>query len=142
MATGGDASRAAAGAPGAASTVPVGWARLVRLGPVGVAAGFLAALFGVGGGIVIVPMLIFLLAYDARAATATSLAAIIFTSAFGAAIYAWHGHLEWREALLVGLPAVIGLLGGLAIKERISSRALTLAFAALLVGVAVKLALS
>ena len=114
----------------------------MRLVPVGVCAGFLAALFGVGGGLVIVPMLILLLGYDARVATATSLAAIIFTSAFGAAIYEWHGHLEWRKALLVGLPAVVGLLGGLAIKERLSSRALTLAFAAVLVGVAVKLALS
>jgi uncharacterized membrane protein YfcA len=142
VATGGDASRAAAGAPAAAPTVPAGWKRLVRLGPIGVCAGFLAALLGVGGGLVIVPMLIFLLAYEARAATATSLAAIIFTSAYGSAIYAWRGHLEWREALLVGLPAVIGVLGGLAIKERLSSRALTLAFAAVLVGVAVKLSLS
>jgi uncharacterized protein len=120
----------------------VGWTRLWRLVPIGICAGFLSALFGVGGGMVIVPMLIILLAYDARAATATSLAAIIFTAAFGAAIYAWRGHLEWREALLVGLPAVIGLLGGLAIKARLSSRALTLAFAAVLVGIAVKLALS
>jgi len=114
----------------------------VRLAPVGVAAGFLAALFGVGGGIVMVPMLILLLGYEARPATATSLAAIIFTAAYSVAIYAWHGHVEWREGLLVGLPAVVGLLGGLAIKARLSSRALTLAFAVVLVAVAVKLALS
>jgi uncharacterized membrane protein YfcA len=114
----------------------------VRLAPVGVAAGFLAALFGVGGGIVMVPMLILLLGYEARPATATSLAAIIFTAAYGVAIYAWQGHVEWQEGLLVGLPAVVGLLGGLAIKARLSSRALTFAFAAVLLGVAVKLALS
>jgi uncharacterized protein len=106
-----------------------------------VCAGFFSALFGVGGGIVVVPLLIATLAYDARPATATSLAAIIFTAAFGAAIYATRGRVEWREALLVGLPAVGGLLLGLAIKARLSSRTLTLAFAALLVGVAVRLAL-
>jgi uncharacterized membrane protein YfcA len=142
VATGGDASRAAAGAPGAPRAAPAGWPRLARLGAIGVCAGFFSALFGVGGGIVVVPMLILLLAYDARVATATSLAAIIFIAAFGAAVYAWRGHLEWREALLVGLPGVLGLLGGLAIKARLSSRALTLTFAAVLVGIAVKLALS
>jgi uncharacterized membrane protein YfcA len=126
----------------AAAGPPQGRERWLLLGAIGVGAGFFAALFGVGGGIVMVPLLIGLLAYDAHSATATSLAAIIFTSALGAAVYAWRGHLEWREALLVGLPAVAGLLVGLQIKERLSSRALTLAFAVVLVGVAVKLALS
>jgi uncharacterized membrane protein YfcA len=121
---------------------PQGAARWLVLGAIGVAAGFFSALFGVGGGILIVPLLIALLGYDAHSSTATSLAAIIFIAAFGAAIYAWRGHLELREALLVGLPAVAGLLIGLAIKERLSSRALTLAFAVVLAAVAVRLALS
>ena len=58
------------------------WGRLVAIG---LASGVFASLFGVGGGIVMVPLLIVLLAYDARAATATSLAAIIITATAGAA---------------------------------------------------------
>lgn len=101
-----------------------------------------ASLFGVGGGIVMVPLLIGLLAYDAKAATATSLAAIIFTATVGAATHGALGNVHWDTAALVGVPAMAGLLGGLALKERLSSRALTYAFAALLLVVAVRLAVS
>jgi uncharacterized membrane protein YfcA len=91
----------------------------------------------VGGGIIVVPLLIALLAYDARVATATSLAAIIFTATVGAATHGALGNVDWTTAVLVGVPAMAGLSVGLAIKERISSRTLTYAFAALLVAVAV-----
>jgi uncharacterized membrane protein YfcA len=94
----------------------------------------------VGGGIVVVPLLLWLLAYDAKVATATSLAGIIFTSAFGVATHGVLGNVEWSKALLIGIPAMAGLLLGLALKERLSSRTLTLAFAVLLVAVAVRLA--
>lgn len=116
-----------------------------RLGPlvaIGLAAGLFASLFGVGGGIVMVPLLIGLLAYDPRAATATSLAAIIFTATVGAATHGALGNVHWGTAALVGIPAMAGVTIGLAIKERISARALTYAFAALLLAVAVRLALS
>jgi uncharacterized protein len=96
----------------------------------------------VGGGIIMVPLLIALLAYDARVATATSLAAIIFTATVGAVTHGALGNVDWLTAALVGVPAMAGLNLGLAIKERISSRALTYAFAALLVAVAVRMALS
>lgn len=84
-----------------------------------------------------VPLLIALLAYDARAATATSLAAIIFTATFSALSHGALGNVEWGIALLVGLPAMAGVALGVAVKRRISSRVLTHAFAALLVAVAV-----
>jgi uncharacterized membrane protein YfcA len=106
----------------------------------GLAAGLFASLFGVGGGVVMVPLLIGLLAYDARVATATSLAAIIVTASVGAATHGALGNVEWDTALLVGLPAMVGVTLGVAIKDRISSRALTYAFAGLLVVVAVGLA--
>jgi len=109
---------------------------------IGLTAGLFASLFGVGGGIVMVPLLIWLLAYDARAATATSLAAILFTATVGAATHGTLGNVHWDTALLVGLPAMVGLNVGLAIKQRVSTRALTYAFAALMVVVAVRLALA
>jgi uncharacterized membrane protein YfcA len=96
-----------------------------------------ASLFGVGGGLVMVPLLIGLLAYDARAATATSLAAIIYTASFAALSHGALGNVEWGTALLVGLPAMAGVALGVAAKRRVSSRVLTYAFAALLVAVAV-----
>jgi uncharacterized membrane protein YfcA len=118
---------------------PVGRPRLARLAAIGLAAGLFSALLGVGGGIVVVPLLIALLAYDAKVATATSLAGIIITSAFGVAAHGALGNVQWEDAILIGLPAMVGLLIGLAIKDRITSRALTYAFAVLLVAVAVVL---
>jgi uncharacterized protein len=112
----------------------------VRLAAIGLAAGLFSALFGVGGGIIMVPLLIALLAYDAKVATATSLAAIIFTATVGAATHGALGNVEWETALLIGIPAMVGVNLGLAIKARVSSRALTYAFAVLLVAVAVQLA--
>lgn len=107
---------------------------------IGLVAGLFSALFGVGGGIVIVPMLIALLAYDARIATATSLAAIVFTAAFGTLAHGALGNVDWGTALLVGVPAMAGVNVGLWIKARISSAALTYAFALLLVVVAIDMA--
>jgi uncharacterized membrane protein YfcA len=87
-----------------------------------------------------VPLLIALLAYDAKVATATSLAAIIFTATVGTAAHGVLGNVEWETALLIGIPAMAGVNLGLAIKDRVSSRALTYGFAILMVVAAVRLA--
>jgi uncharacterized protein len=114
--------------------------RLARLAVIGLAAGLFAALFGVGGGVIMVPLLIGLLAYDAKVATATSLAAIVFTATVGTITHGALGNVEWLTALLIGIPAMVGVNLGIAIKARVSSRALTYTFAVLLVAVAVRLA--
>jgi uncharacterized membrane protein YfcA len=116
--------------------------RLVRLVAIGLAAGLFSSLFGVGGGVVMVPLLIGLLAFDARVATATSLAAIIFTATAGTLAHGALGNVEWVTAILVGVPAMAGVGLGLAVKRRISSTALSYGFAALLVAVAVRMALA
>jgi uncharacterized protein len=87
-----------------------------------------------------VPLLLLLLAYDAKAATATSLAAIIFTATVATATHGVLGNVDWTTALLIGIPAMVGVNIGIAVKARVSSRALTYAFAVLLVAVAVLLA--
>lgn len=87
-----------------------------------------------------VPLLIGLLAYDAKVATATSLAAIIFTATAATIAHGALGNVDWSTALLIGIPAMAGVNLGIAVKDRISSRALTYAFAAVLVAVAVRLA--
>jgi hypothetical protein len=113
---------------------------LTRLILVGLTAGLFATLFGVGGGIVMVPMLVLLLGFDPKVATATSLAAIIVTASVGVLSHGLLGNVAWGYAVLIGVPAVFGLLGGLWIKDRISSLELTYAFAALLFAVAIWLA--
>ena len=87
-----------------------------------------------------VPLLIAWLAFDAKVATATSLAAIIVTASVGVIVHGSLGNVAWSYALLIGIPALAGLLIGLQVKDRLSSRTLTLAFAGLLVAVAVWLA--
>jgi uncharacterized membrane protein YfcA len=105
---------------------------------IGLVSGFFSALFGVGGGIIVVPLLI-IAGLVAREAAATSLAAIGFTAAFGVVAYAALGHVVWRDALLVGLPAMAGALAGTSLQRRLSTRGLTLLFALFLVAVAVRL---
>jgi uncharacterized protein len=111
------------------------------LAGIGLVSGFFAALFGVGGGIVVVPLLILLAGFGGKLATGTSLAAIGLTAAFGAAGYAILGEVDWARAVQVGLPAVAGALVGVRLQQRLSSRLLVLMFSAFLVSVAVILLL-
>lgn len=112
---------------------------LLRLVVIGLAAGFFGALFGVGGGIVIVPLLIALLAFTAKPATATSLAAIGLIAVEGVVVYAFHGDVKPVEAVVLGVPAAAGALAGTAVQQRLANKTISLAFAALLVGVAIRL---
>ena len=114
---------------------------LPALAAIGLAAGFFAALFGVGGGILVVPLLMLLLGIDTRRATGTSLVAIGFTAAFGAAAFGVLGDIRWEHAAIVGLPAVAGTLGGVWLQQRVSSRLLVVLFALLLVAIAIRLLL-
>jgi uncharacterized membrane protein YfcA len=109
----------------------------VRLVLIGLVAGFFSALFGVGGGVIIVPMLLVLCAWEARAATATSLAAIGLTAVSGVIAYAVHGDVRVEYAALVGLPAALSVAGATALQQRLRTRTIELLFAAFLLGVAV-----
>jgi uncharacterized membrane protein YfcA len=111
----------------------------VRLVLIGVVAGFFSALFGVGGGIVMVPLLLLVAQFDERPAMATSLAAIGLIALVGAATYGWHGEVRPAHAALLGVPAAVGAVGGAALQQRLGNQALALAFSALLVGVGITL---
>ena len=106
----------------------------VKIIAIGLVAGLFSSLFGVGGGIVAVPLLMMLAGFPAREATGTSLAAIVITATVGATLYAIEGEVDFARAALVGIPAVGGVLFGTALQQRIPARNLTFAFAALLVG--------
>ena len=105
---------------------------------VGALAGFLGALFGVGGGIVLVPLLL-ARRFPARMASATSLAAILITSIAGSITYGFHGDLKPGAAAMIGLPAVAGVVAGAALQQRLPTRALTYGFAGILVAVGIRL---
>ena len=113
--------------------------RLFKLATIGIAAGAFSALFGVGGGTVIVPLLIFWLAYGERRATATSLSAIVIIGGAAAAGHALYGNVDPAQALLVAAPAVVGVMLGVGLQQRIPERVVSLLFAALLTAVAVEL---
>jgi uncharacterized membrane protein YfcA len=104
----------------------------VRLVAIGLVAGVFSAFFGVGGGIVAVPLLILVAGIPERAATATSLLAIAITATAGVVVYGLRGEVDVGYAALVGLPAAAGALAGSAWQQRIRASTLTYAFAGLL----------
>ena len=106
---------------------------------IGLAGGAFSALFGVGGGGVVVPLLILLAGFGPRLATGTSLAAIGLTALFGVASFSVLGEVEWRYAALIGIPAMAGTVAGTWAQQRISSRLLAVLMAAFLVAISVRL---
>src|SRR5512146_1995764 len=92
---------------------PVTRDRLLRLLVIGTVGGFFSGLFGVGGGTVIVPLLIFWLAYGERLATGTSLAAIVLIGALGALAQGGiYGNVHVVTGLLLAIPAILGVMLG------------------------------
>jgi uncharacterized membrane protein YfcA len=106
---------------------------------IGLVAGFFSALFGVGGGVVIVPLLLLAARFELRNAAATSLAAIGITATAGVITYVAHGQVRPMYALLVGVPAAFGAAGGTALQRRLPVRTLSYLFAALLVAIAIEM---
>lgn len=135
----GGAGGAATSGPGAAPAGGSGRERLLRLAAIGTAGGLFSGLFGVGGGTVMVPLLLLWMGYEARAAAATSLGAITLTAAFAAATQGLYGNVDLLAGVLVGLPAVGGVLLGTWLQQRLHSDTIAFAFAALLAVAAVQL---
>jgi uncharacterized membrane protein YfcA len=127
-----DAGRPAepAGAPSTPS--PAATPRLKIVG-VGLLAGFLAGLFGVGGGILIVPSLVLILHMAQRLAHGTSLAAIVPIAAAGVTGFAIEGAVDWPVAGLLIIGAAAGALLGTRLLHVLSSRVLGVIFVGCLV---------
>ena len=105
----------------------------------GIAAGVLAGMFGVGGGILFVPTLI-ALGLETHEAIGTSLLAIIPTVAAGTWRQARYGNVRWRAALALGVAAAVAAQGGAALAEALDADTLRRLFALLLLGVACQIA--
>ncbi|HWB69600.1 MAG TPA: sulfite exporter TauE/SafE family protein [Solirubrobacterales bacterium] len=112
----------------------------LKLAAIGTLAGIFSGLFGVGGGTVIVPLLIFWFGYGERLATGTSLAAIVLIGLLGTfAQGGIYGNVHIATGLLLSIPAIAGVVMGTAIQQRISQRAVSFLFAALLIAIAIEL---
>jgi hypothetical protein len=110
-----------------------------KLAAIATAAGAFSGLFGVGGGTVIVPLLILWFAYGEREATGTSLVAIIVIALFAAVGQGLYGNVNLLQGLLVGAPAVGGVVFGTGLQQRIPQRSISLLFAGMLVAIAIQL---
>lgn len=107
---------------------------------IGLAAGILAGLFGIGGGILIVPALAHFAHMPFKQATGTSLGALLLpVGLLGALTYYRNGHLEPRASLLVALGILFGAFAGAKLAELVASATLQRAFAIFLVIVAARL---
>ena len=113
---------------------------LVAAGAVGLFAGVLAGLFGVGGGILFVPALTLVLGLTQLHAEASSLLAILPTAAAGTWRQWRYGNVRWRAALVLGLAAIAGVEAGVQIAEALPEHALRRLFGVLMLAVAAQLA--
>ena len=107
----------------------------------GVVAGFLSGLFGVGGGILIVPALVLVLRFDQRLAHGTSLAAVLPIAISSLTSYAIDDKVDWAVGLLLAIGAIAGAVVGTHILHRLPHDALAIAFSVLLLATAVRLLL-
>ena len=106
---------------------------------IGLLAGVVAGLLGVGGGALFVPALTVFLGLTQLEAEATSLLAIVPVALVGALRQRENGNVHLEEGILVGVPAVAGVLLGTELQQRITTKAISLIFAAMLTIVAVDL---
>lgn len=111
-----------------------------RLGAIGLAGGLFSGLLGVGGGVVMVPLLVLWAGYGQRDAHAVSLGAIIPISAAGVLAFGLAGEIRIWEALALGAGSIAGAQAGARLLARADERKLKLAFGFFLVIVAVFMA--
>jgi uncharacterized protein len=109
---------------------------IVLAAALGLVAGVLAGLFGVGGGILFVPTLTLALGLTQLHAEASSLLAIIPTVAAGAWRQQRYGNVRWRPAMVIGIAAIGGVEAGVALAESLPEHALRRLFGVLMLLVA------
>jgi uncharacterized membrane protein YfcA len=106
---------------------------------IGVCAGIVAGLLGVGGGVLFVPGLVIILGLGQHQAEATSLLAIVPVAIVGTFKQDGYGNVRRHDALLMGLLSIAGAAAGVALANALSGTVLRVGFAALMVLVAIQL---
>jgi uncharacterized membrane protein YfcA len=108
-----------------------------QLGGIGVAGGAFSGLFGVGGGVVMVPLLVLWRGFNEKKATGTSLTAIVVIAIFGVVGNALFGSVDVVKGILIGIPAIAGVVFGTALQQRLSDRMLSGMFSVLMIVVVI-----
>jgi len=108
-----------------------------KLLAIGLGGGLLSGLLGVGGGVIMVPLLVLWAGYAQREAHAMSLGAIIPISMAGIATYGVAGEVRWWEAIALAAGSIVGAQTGARILTQIDERLLRVVFGIFLLGVAV-----
>jgi uncharacterized membrane protein YfcA len=124
-------------ASGATADAATGRRRMGRVIVAGTVIGVLTGFFGVGGGFIVVPALIFALGFPLPLAVGTSLLVIAMNSAVALTTRLATTGVDWRVAMPFAATSLVGVLGGTALAGRVDVRVLTRALAFLLLGVAV-----
>ena len=113
---------------------------LPRLAVIATVAGAFSGLFGVGGGGIMVPLLVLWLGYEEREATGTSLAAIGIIACGAVLVHGiGYGTVDVPKGVAIGVPAVLGVLAGTALQQRVPVRVISGVFAVVLLASAVSL---
>lgn len=101
---------------------------------IGLTAGFGSGLFGIGGGVVIVPALIYLIGFSQHKATGTSLVVLLPPVGIGAVLeYSRHGNVEWKAAIIVAITMLVGATLGAIVANKLSGPVLRLGFGVFMV---------
>ena len=108
-------------------------AALTKSITLGAVAGTVAGLFGVGGGVIVVPGLVLWMALSQRQASGTSTATIVASSAAAMVAFGIGGNVDWQAAGFILIGSIVGAWGGAWIAERVNERALAITFAIVLV---------
>ena len=112
---------------------------MIYLG-IGLGAGVLAGMFGIGGGIVIIPLLVLLTGMDQQTAQGTSLGALLMpVGIIGAAYYYRNGHMNFQAAALIGLGLLLATGVGAWLNLRLTPEAARRVFSVFLVLIAVRM---
>jgi len=104
----------------------------IAVGAGSVAAGFLGALTGLGGGVVLVPMLVLLFGVDIRYAIGASLVSVIATSSGAAAAYVREGYSNIRAGMFLEIATTLGALSGAVVATRVPTSGLAIVFGCVL----------
>jgi len=114
---------------------------VVALFACGLLAGVVGGMLGVGGGIIFVPALVLIVGLSQVEAEATSLLAIIPVAVAAVWRQREYGNVRMKEGLIIGALSVVGVLVGVVVANAVSGDVLKIAFAALLLLVAVRMAM-
>lgn len=114
-----------------------GSGRLIPTGGIGLTAGVLSGLFGVGGGVVMVPLQMLILGEDIKAAVRTSLGAIVAISTSALVQHTLQGNVLWVPGLILGGGGIVGAQFGTRLLPALSERTVSIIFRALLIALAI-----